>query len=31
VIERVVWEVVPPLVEVIVREHVERLAQAREK
>jgi CheY-like chemotaxis protein len=31
VIERVVWEVVPPLVEVIVREHVERLAKAREK
>ena len=31
VIERVVWEVVPQMVEVIVREHVERLAQAREK
>jgi hypothetical protein len=31
VIERVVWEVVPPLVEVIVREHVERLARSREK
>jgi hypothetical protein len=30
-IERVVWEVVPQMVEVIVREHVERLAQSREK
>jgi hypothetical protein len=31
VIERIVWEVVPQMVEVIVREHVERLAQSREK
>jgi hypothetical protein len=31
VIERVVWEVVPQLAEVIVREHVERLARERSK
>jgi CheY-like chemotaxis protein len=31
VIERIVWEVVPQLAEVIVREHVERLARERSK
>jgi hypothetical protein len=29
IIEQVVWEVVPELAEVIIREHVERLAQTR--
>ena len=29
IIEQVVWEVVPELAEVIIREHVERLAQSR--
>ena len=29
IIEQVVWEVVPELAEVIIREHVERLASAR--
>jgi len=31
VIERIVWEVVPQLAEVIVKEHVERLARERTK
>ena len=29
VIEQVVWEVVPELAEIIIREHVERLAASR--
>ena|GEM_PF-2647499 len=30
VIEKIVWEVVPQLAEVIIREHVERLAKERQ-
>jgi hypothetical protein len=29
VIEEIVWEVVPELAEIIIREHVERLAAAK--
>jgi hypothetical protein len=31
VIERIAWEVVPQLAEVIIREHVERLVNERQK
>jgi hypothetical protein len=31
VVERIAWEVVPQLAEVIIREHVERLVNERQK
>lgn len=31
VIERIAWEIIPPLAEVIIREHVERLAKERQR
>ena len=31
VIERIAWEIIPPLAETIIREHVERLAKERQR